>query len=66
MPIFVGLYDFDAREDSELSFKKGERLQIIENPEGDEWWIARSLTTNQEGEIPSNYITPDMNYEEEE
>lgn len=63
--IFVGLYDYDARISEDLSFKKGERLQIINTADGD-WWYARSLTSNQEGYIPSTYVAPDKSYEAEE
>ncbi len=63
--IFVALYDYDARISEDLSFKKGERLQIINTADGD-WWFARSLTTNQEGYIPSTYVAPDKSYEAEE
>ncbi|CAB1354281.1 unnamed protein product, partial [Coregonus sp. 'balchen'] len=45
-----------SRTASDLTFKKGERLQIVNNTEGD-WWLARSLTTGESGYIPSNYIT---------
>lgn len=63
--IYIGLYDYDARISEDLSFKKGERLQIINTADGD-WWYARSLTTNQEGYIPSTYVAPDKSYEAEE
>ncbi|CAH1253440.1 tyrosine-protein kinase Fyn-like isoform X1 [Branchiostoma lanceolatum] len=55
--IFVALYDYAARTEDDLSFKKGEQLQIINNQDGD-WWEARSLTTSQTGYIPSNYVAP--------
>ncbi|XP_010873464.1 proto-oncogene tyrosine-protein kinase Src isoform X2 [Esox lucius] len=54
---FVALYDYESRTASDLSFKKGERLQIVNNTEGD-WWLARSLTTGENGYIPSNYVAP--------
>ena len=63
--IFIGLYDYEAKIGDELSFKKGERLQIINTAYGD-WWYGRSLTTNQEGYIPSTYVAPDKSYEAEE
>jgi len=53
--VFVALYDYDARTDEDLSFKKGEHLEIINDTQGD-WWFARSKTTKQEGYIPSNYV----------
>jgi hypothetical protein len=53
--VFVALYDYDARTDEDLSFKKGEHLEIINDTQGD-WWFARSKTTKLEGYIPSNYV----------
>ena len=53
--IFVALYDYDARTDEDLSFKKGDLLEILNDTQGD-WWFARCKTTKQEGYIPSNYV----------
>lgn len=53
--IFVALYDYDARTDEDLSFRKGEHLEILNDTQGD-WWLARSKKTKQEGYIPSNYV----------
>lgn len=53
--IFVALYDYDARTDEDLSFRKGEHLEILNDTQGD-WWLARSKSTKQEGYIPSNYV----------
>ena len=35
--LFVALYDYDARTDEDLSFKKGEHLEILNDTQGD-WW----------------------------
>ncbi|XP_055348307.1 tyrosine-protein kinase Src42A-like [Paramacrobiotus metropolitanus] len=53
--IFVALYDYDARTDEDLSFRKGDHLEILNDTQGD-WWFARSRTSRQEGYIPSNYV----------
>lgn len=53
--VFVSLYDYDARTAEDLSFKKGEHLEILNDTQGD-WWYARSRTTKKEGYIPSNYV----------
>lgn len=53
--IFVALYDYDARTDEDLSFRKGEHLIILNDTQGD-WWFARSKATKREGYIPSNYV----------
>ena len=43
------------RTDEDLSFKKGEHLEILNDTQGD-WWFARSKATKLEGYIPSNYV----------
>lgn len=54
-PIFIALFDYDQRTSEDLSFRKGEHLEILNNQDGD-WWQARSLSTMREGYIPSNYV----------
>nr|CDJ85790.1 Src homology-3 and SH2 motif domain containing protein [Haemonchus contortus] len=52
----VALYSFDASTVEELSFRKGERLCIIDHPAHDpDWWLARN-SVGQQGLIPKNYI----------
>ncbi|XP_019860671.1 PREDICTED: uncharacterized protein LOC109588993 [Amphimedon queenslandica] len=47
-PVYVAIRDWQARDSTELSFKKGEKLEIKkERING--WWLARSLDTDQEG-----------------
>ncbi|XP_055088222.1 tyrosine-protein kinase Blk isoform X1 [Periophthalmus magnuspinnatus] len=51
---YVAQHDFVATNNTDLSFKKGEKLKVLQ--ENGEWWVARSLVTGQEGLIPSNYV----------
>ncbi|KAL8600799.1 Tyrosine-protein kinase Src42A [Nucella lapillus] len=62
--IFVALYDYDARTDEDLSFRKGEILEIINDTQGD-WWYARSKSSKAEGYIPSNYVASVKSLESE-
>ena len=55
-PEFIALFDYDERISGDLSFRKGEHLEILNNQD-DDWWQARSLLTGREGYIPSNYVT---------
>ncbi|XP_069052332.1 tyrosine-protein kinase fynb isoform X2 [Lepisosteus oculatus] len=55
--LFVALYDYEARTEDDLNFRKGEKFQILNSTEGD-WWEARSLSTGLTGYIPSNYVAP--------
>lgn len=63
--VFVALYDYDARTNEDLTFRKGERLQVIDNNDGD-WWLAKSLVTHKEGYIPSNYVAPEQSVNAQE
>lgn len=64
-PIFIALFDYDQRTNEDLSFNKGERLEILNNTDGD-WWQARSLDTFREGYIPSNYVAESKTIQAEE
>ncbi|VDM48577.1 unnamed protein product, partial [Toxocara canis] len=56
LEIVITLYAFDAQSAGELSFRKGERLEIIEHPAHDpEWWKARN-SKGCTGLVPTNYI----------
>lgn len=63
--IYLALYDYKARTAEDLSFKKGERMEIINNKDGG-WWQARSLTSGESGYVPSNYIAPATSLQTEE
>ncbi|KAM3604731.1 uncharacterized protein V6R79_015580 [Siganus canaliculatus] len=52
--VMVGLYPYEAAHPDDLAFKKGEKMKILEDH--GEWWKAKSLTSNKEGFIPSNYV----------
>ncbi|CAD6185435.1 unnamed protein product [Caenorhabditis auriculariae] len=52
----VALYSFEANGPEELSFVKGERLDIVGHPSYDpDWWCARNARGDQ-GLVPRNYI----------
>lgn len=54
--VFVALYDYDARTTEELSFKKGEHIEVINICNDTDWRFAKSKATNREGYVPSNYV----------
>ncbi len=51
-------FDYTARTDNEMSFKKGEQMKVKSN-DNQNWWEAESLATRAIGWIPSNYVVPD-------
>lgn len=50
----VALHDYSARSDKELSFKKGESLQVIEKTPDHNWWDG--FHNGRRGFIPVAYI----------
>ncbi|EMP40753.1 Tyrosine-protein kinase HCK [Chelonia mydas] len=62
--IVVALYPYDGIHEDDLSFKKGEKMKVLE--ELGEWWRAKSLSTKKEGFIPSNYVAKVNTLETEE
>uniref|UniRef100_A0A8C0NYJ5 Tyrosine-protein kinase n=2 Tax=Canis lupus familiaris TaxID=9615 RepID=A0A8C0NYJ5_CANLF len=62
--IVVALYPYDGIHPDDLSFKKGEKMKVLE--ELGEWWKAKSLSTKREGFIPSNYVAKVNTLETEE
>ena len=54
--IMVAMYTFKAQNDTELSFEKGERLEIIDRPASDPDWLKARNTQAQVGLIPKNYL----------
>lgn len=57
--IVIALYNYFANDEGDLSFRKGDRLQIIDDSDPD-WWLAKHLTSNQKGYIPMNYVVSEI------
>ncbi len=53
--VVIAMYSYNAKHKGDLSFRKGEKLEIVEKNDPD-WWKGRSLKTGEVGYIPSNYV----------
>ncbi|OBZ79386.1 Cell division control protein 25 [Grifola frondosa] len=51
------LYDFEAEDGDQLSFRKNEMLEIVKR-EGSGWWAAVRSDDNHVGWIPSAFVEP--------
>merc|ERR1712073_32600 len=60
--IMVAMYTFKAQNDTELSFEKGERLEIIDRPASDPDWLKARNTQAQVGLVPKNYLVELSHY----
>lgn len=63
--VVVALYTYNARDDGDLSFRKGDRLQILNDSDQD-WWHAKQLNGPQTGYIPQNYVAFEKTVESED
>lgn len=51
----VALYDYDAQADGDLSFKKDDKIEVIERTaDQNDWWTGR--LRGQTGIFPGNYV----------
>lgn len=61
----VALYNYTAREETDVSFVKGDRMEVTDDTETD-WWRVIHLTTRQEGLIPWNFVAEERSVNSEE
>ncbi|CAO3653052.1 unnamed protein product [Cunninghamella blakesleeana] len=52
-PQYKAIYPFQSAEEGEITFQKGDILEILEKDENG-WWLAKFK--NKEGWVPSNYL----------
>ncbi|KAL1747301.1 hypothetical protein HDZ31DRAFT_80540 [Schizophyllum fasciatum] len=51
----TALYDFDAQAEGDLSFRAGDRIEVVERTENaEDWWTGR--LNGQQGVFPGNYV----------
>ncbi|XP_018596433.1 cytoplasmic protein NCK1 isoform X1 [Scleropages formosus] len=56
LDVVQALYPFSSGNEEELSFEKGEVMDVVEKPENDpEWWRCRKAD-GQLGLVPKNYV----------
>eukprot|EP00039_Didymoeca_costata_P026040 m.14781 g.14781 ORF g.14781 m.14781 type:complete len:344 (+) comp5204_c0_seq1:330-1361(+) len=55
--IYIALHKFMARNEDELTFDIGQKIEILDDPEGG-WWKGKSLDSALSGWFPSNHIKP--------
>ena len=54
-PMYIAKYDYESNTHNDSSFRRGDKLCIVEKTD-DDWWLACSPETGREGYIPSNHV----------
>jgi amphiphysin len=50
----VAMYDFEAQAQGDLSFRKDEKIEVLEKRDVNDWWVGRVGTRT--GQFPGNYV----------
>nr|XP_003215626.1 PREDICTED: tyrosine-protein kinase FRK [Anolis carolinensis] len=69
---FVALFDYQARTEDDLTFRAGDKLEVLDTSQ-ESWWVARLLEENgysrpgrkRQGYIPANHVAPSQSIEAE-
>ena len=63
--VVVALYTYQGSEFGDMTFTKGDQMEILDDTDPD-WWVARHQTTGETGHIPRNYVALLSSIESEE
>ena len=63
--VVIALYSYQGSEFGDMSFNKGDHMEIIDDTDPD-WWVARNQNTGETGHIPRNYVALLSSLESEE
>lgn len=51
----TAMFDFEGKEENDLSFKKGDKIEVLERGDGpNDWWVGR--VNNTVGEFPGKFF----------
>lgn len=64
-PVVVAVYSYSARDFEDVSFQKGDRMEVLDDSDGD-WLTVFHLTTKKQGLVPRNFVAPEKSVESEE
>ena len=55
MEVFEAKFDYEKEREDILSFKKGDKFQIVSKADK-RWWAAYAIESEQYGYVPSRYL----------
>ena len=63
--IVVALYNYQGSEHGDMTFVKGDIMEIVDDSDPD-WWLAKNLNSGAAGHIPRNYVAFQSSLESQE
>lgn len=64
-PIVIAIYSYSARDFEDVSFQKGDRMEVLDDSDAD-WLTVLHLTTRKQGLVPRNFVALEKSMESEE
>lgn len=60
------MYDYVARAESDISFKKNNPMEVINDTGSTDWYFVLNLISREEGWIPREYVAAEKSLNSEE
>ncbi len=63
--LVIALYNYQGSELGDMTFEKGDVMEIVDDTDPD-WWLAKNVKTGSQGHIPRNYVAFQSSIESQE
>ena len=61
----VAIYDYNANDETEMSFKVGNKIKVIaQDPDG--WWVGERVDNGKVGKFPGSYVQIEVKSKKEQ
>jgi hypothetical protein len=55
--VWFARFDYVAKDENQVTLKKGETLDIVSRPDGKKWWVVQTIDGRKKGFAPATYLT---------
>lgn len=54
--VWFARFDYNAKDDNQVTLKKGETLEVLSCPADKKWWVVRTIDGGRKGFAPATYL----------
>lgn len=54
--IYIALFDYEARSTSDISFRKGDLMEVLPPTEERDWLMVKHLISKKRGLVPTAFV----------